>query len=255
MATTTIFDSRSPSRPQIGGNSGILNLTTSKGPVTSTPDHRDKDEQGNSEDARQLYRLLNKEEWLQFCRGMGILKDEEGDEVIRITSRLWPPKGFRDGLYSDVLYERAKYTYLYYSLSSVTWILMLVQLALSAVLTALGATSKQDGTPITAIAAINTSIAGILALLHNSGVPHRHRSDRNEFHKIEEHIKSIVDTGLVPSTYSVNDALAECFDMFATAVQTVQNNAPSTYTQAPGARPVPATSAGNRTSQIQESKR
>jgi hypothetical protein len=44
---------------------------------------------------------MKKGEWLQFCRGIGILKDEESEEVIRTTSRLWPPSGFKDGLYND----------------------------------------------------------------------------------------------------------------------------------------------------------
>jgi hypothetical protein len=72
-----------------------------------------------------------------------------------------------------------------------SWFLMLAQLALSAVLTALGSTSLKNGTPITVIAAINTSIAGILALMHNSGLPDRYRSDRNEFCKVEEYLKEV----------------------------------------------------------------
>jgi len=55
--------------------------------------------------------------------------------------------------------------------------------------------------------------------MHNSGLPDRYRSDRNEFQKLEEHIKAIVDTGLVPVSCSVNDSLAECYEMFATAFQ------------------------------------
>jgi hypothetical protein len=76
----------------------------------------------------------------------------------------------------------------------------------------------------TAIAAINTGVSGILALMHNSGLPDRYRSDRNEFYRIEEHLKSIVDSGLVPVSHSVNDALAECFEMFATALQVGSQN-------------------------------
>jgi hypothetical protein len=55
--------------------------------------------------------------------------------------------------------------------------------------------------------------------MHNSGLPDRYRSDRDEFFKLEEHIKAIVDTGLVPASHSANDALAECYEIFATALQ------------------------------------
>lgn len=58
-----------------------------------------------------------------------------------------------------------------------------------------------------------------MALLHNSGLPDRYRWDRNEFNKLEEHIKAIVDTGLVPAGHSTNDVLGECFEMFAAATQ------------------------------------
>ncbi|KAI0478180.1 hypothetical protein F4859DRAFT_521037 [Xylaria cf. heliscus] len=261
MATTTIFDSsKSPS------------LSSYQGMPTSVHQHHDT--QPNAPPAGTVtpkpswptqepenYRLMKKGEWLQFCRGIGILKDEESEEVIRATSRLWPPSGFKDGLYNDILYEKTKYNYYYHALCIVAWILMLLQLALSAILTALGATSSDNGTPITIIAGINTSVAGILALLHNSGLPDRYRWDRNEFYKLEEHVKAIVDTGLVPAAHGVNDVLAECFDMFATALQTVQNNAPSMYIPAVGPSKKSAAAAAalasvpKRVSQKLESKK
>lgn len=75
------------------------------------------------------------------------------------------------------------------------------------------------------MAAINTGISGILALLHNSGLPDRYRWDRNEFNKLEEHIKTIVDTGLVPAGHSTNDVLGECFEMYAVATQVRSSSA------------------------------
>ncbi|KAJ2980357.1 hypothetical protein NUW58_g6962 [Xylaria curta] len=229
METTTIFDaSKSPSAsaqmPQQEGTH-----------ISNTPFQSD-----SRGPPSENYRLMKKTEWLQFCRGIGILKDEESEEVVRATSRLWPPLGFKDGLYNDVLREKTKFTYYYHILSIIAWCLMLLQLALSAILTALGARANNNGTPITVIAAVNTSVAGILALLHNSGLPDRYRWDRNEFFRVEEHIKAIVDTGLVPASQSVNDALTECFGMFTTALQTVQNNTPSMYTPATGPN-LPAT--------------
>ncbi|KAI3332390.1 hypothetical protein HD806DRAFT_546509 [Xylariaceae sp. AK1471] len=287
MATTTIFEaSKSLSRPQLGFGQAHYPATSTPNPVLQS--NSPKPSSLNLEP--EHYRLLKKGEWLQFCRGIGILKDEESEEVIRATSRLWPPSGFKDGLYSDgegypklilslevileienlpqaftrkerllivdgeVLYEKTKFTYFYRALSTIVWLLMLLQLALSAILTSLGATSRDNGTPITAIAAINTGVSGILALMHNSGLPDRYRSDRNEFYKIEEHIKAIVDSGLVPLSHSVNDVLAECFEMFATALQTVENNAPSTYALATGPRP-PASAAPLRASQRLESEK
>ncbi|KAI8629218.1 hypothetical protein F5Y19DRAFT_93748 [Xylariaceae sp. FL1651] len=254
MATTTIFDSsKAPSLGRFGigqptpmSAQSPLSLAPNPAPQTNSP------KLGPSDHENEHYRLLTKGEWLQFCRSVGILKDEESEEVIRATSRVWPPSGFKDGLYSDILFEKAKFMYWYHILSVIRWVLMLLQLALSAVLTALGATSSKNGTAITTIAAINTSVAGILALMHNSGLPDRYRSDRNEFYKLEEYIKAIVDTGLVPVDHSVNDVLAGCFEMFQTALQTVQNNIPASYTPAAGAGKtgITATSTPARMSQV-----
>ncbi|KAI1383161.1 uncharacterized protein F4822DRAFT_422325 [Hypoxylon trugodes] len=194
---------------------------------------------------KETYRLLSHTEWVQFCRGIGVFKDDESEEVVRPTSRWWPPKGFRDGLYQDVLVEKTKFTYWFHCVSTVTWILMLLQIAMSAVLTALGSisSSNKEGTAITSIAAINTCVGGILALLHNSGLPDRYRSDRNEFYKLEEHMKSIVDTALVPADQDINEATASCFDMFRDARQTVQNNIPASYATAPASSKVSGTRA------------
>ncbi|OTA57766.1 hypothetical protein K449DRAFT_467753 [Hypoxylon sp. EC38] len=201
------------------------------------------------------YRLLSHAEWVQFCRGIGVFKDDESEEVVRPTSQWWPPKGFRDGLYQDVLTEKTKFTYWFHCVGTFTWILMLLQIAMSAVLTALGSvttsSAAKDGTAITSIAAVNTCVGGILALLHNSGLPDRYRSDRNEFYKLEEHLKSIVDTALVPTDQDINEVLAGCYDMFRDARQTVQNNIPASYTSAPASGKTP----GARASKMSEPKK
>lgn len=109
---------------------------------------------------------------------------------------------------------------------------MILQLSLNAVLTALGSTAYKDGVAITTVAAVNTLFAGILALLHNSGLPERYRSNRNEFAKIEEYLKEIIDTRLVLAEESVAEVMAACFDKFAAARQSVRNNVPASYVSA-----------------------
>ncbi|KAI1373665.1 hypothetical protein F4677DRAFT_428806 [Hypoxylon crocopeplum] len=237
--------------PQNSGpkRSSLPRLTIDAAMASQPPSSSPKPNNGNGnapqspkDPKKETYRLLSHAEWIQFCRGVGVLKDDESEEVIRPTSQWWPPKGFRDGLYQDVLFEKTKFTYGFHGVSAVNWTLMLVQIAMSAVLTALGSvsSSSKQGTAITAIAAVNTCIGGILALMHNSGLPDRYRKDRNEFCKIEEHIKSIIDTALVPADQDINEVLAGCFDMFRDARQTVQNNVPASYTSAPASGKTPA---------------
>ncbi|KAL7628109.1 hypothetical protein AAE478_002306 [Parahypoxylon ruwenzoriense] len=212
---------------------GIEQAMASQPPPASPRPNSGSVPQRSVDTEKENYRLLSHDEWVQFCRGVGVFRDDESEEIIRPTSRWWPPKGFRDGLYQDVLVEKTKFTYWFHSVGAVNWILMLLQIAMSAVLTALGSIPRKDGTAITTIAAVNTCVGGILALMHNSGLPDRYRSDRNEFYKLEEHLKSIVDTALVPADQDINDVLATCFDMFRDARQTVQNNIPASYTAAP----------------------
>ncbi|KAG5955073.1 hypothetical protein E4U57_003765 [Claviceps arundinis] len=96
-------------------------------------------------------------------------------------------------------------------------------------LTALGSMSLADGKPITILGAANTVIAGLLALFHNSGIPDRYWNDMAEFEDIEDHIKEILDSGIVPAGQSAPQVLAECFDYFRDAKTTIVVNLPANY--------------------------
>ncbi|KAI0882755.1 uncharacterized protein GGS22DRAFT_168646 [Annulohypoxylon maeteangense] len=245
MAATTIYPSKNSSshRSSIPRLNIDAAMSSQPPPAPAPPSPKPGSSHGSNppkkpgDPKKETYRLLSHPEWVQFCRGIGVFKDDESEEVVRPTSSWWPPQGFRDGLYQDVLSEKTKFTYGFHIISTITWILMLIQIAMSAVLTALGSVTTsstvKEGTAITSIAAMNTCVGGILALLHNSGLPARYRSDRNEFYKLEEHLKSIVDTALVPADQDINEVLADCYSMFRDARQTVQNNIPASYTTAP----------------------
>jgi hypothetical protein len=134
---------------------------------------------------------LSPAERARLARGVGALQDEgENQTVIHPTCRYWPPKGLPQGLYRDTVLEKTKNFYQYHVLATVRWILMISQIILGAILTALGSLSSTAGTPITLLAALNTVDAGLLALMHNSGIPERYRSNRIEFSKVEDAIKA-----------------------------------------------------------------
>lgn len=114
---------------------------------------------------------------------------------------------------------------------------MILQVALNAVLTALGSLSFKDGITITTVAGLNTLFAGILAMMHNSGLPDRYRFNRDEFAKIEEDLKQIVDTRLVLAGDSVTEVMATCYSKFADARQSVHNNYTTSYVPATATTP------------------
>lgn len=133
------------------------------------------------------------------------------------------------GLYKDVVSRRTKSMYLFRGASILRWTFMLLQLCIASVLTALGSMSRTNGTPITVLGAINTIAAGILAFLHNSGLPERYGYDMEEFKDVEDHIKEILDSGIAPAELSTEQILAECFELYREASATVKSNMPENY--------------------------
>lgn len=145
------------SPPRIGGIDATM-TTQSLAAAPPKPNNGDGTPQHPGDHEKVPYRRLSHAEWVQFCKGIGVFKDDEGEAIVRPTSRWWPPKGFRDGLYQDTLTEKTKFTYFFYFVGVVTWILMLLQIAMSAVLTALGSvasTAKNgNGTAIVSHASV-----------------------------------------------------------------------------------------------------
>lgn len=184
------------------------------------------------------HRFLSRAEWIVLAHGVGAVSDAEQHQLVHPAEGWWPPRGMAGGLYKSVVFERTKFFYLFHVASVCRWALMIIQLLIGAALTALGPQSLEDGTPITVLGAINTINAGLLALLHNSGLPDRYRYNKAEFEGLEDHIRELLDTGLVPADKAIDQVLAECFDIFQEAKATVQANMPVTYNAGQGLRDV-----------------
>ena len=93
------------------------------------------------------------------------------------------------GLYRDIVFQKTKNFYHYHFISIIRWALLILQIMIGAVLTALGALSTTTKIPITVLAAINTVAAGVLALLHNSSVPERLLNNKHEYSTVEDYVK------------------------------------------------------------------
>jgi hypothetical protein len=127
-----------------------------------------------------------------------------------------------------------------------------MQVTIGAVLTALGSLPRREPTPITSLAAVNTVSAGVLGLLHNSGLPDRYRMDKAQFSHVEDFIKvcppptlwsrwgiitetdillfqELLDTGIVEVGQTVEDVLNDCYVRFQNAKTTVLSNKPEVY--------------------------
>lgn len=99
-----------------------------------------------------------------------------------------------------------------------------------AVVTALASTSKGGNTAITILAAANTVNAGLLALMHNSGLPDRYKNDWTEYEKVESFMKELIVSGIIREEVSRADVVIDCYERYSKAKETVLRNKPSAYT-------------------------
>ncbi|CZT02539.1 hypothetical protein WAI453_002080 [Rhynchosporium graminicola] len=146
------------------------------------------------------------------------------------TSRTRINKHIPEGLYRSTIQKRRKAQFSYYFTSTLYNACLILQILLSAALTALGSSSKKNGTVITILAAANTVNAGLAALLHNSGLPGRIRNDWNEYDKVEMFLVEVMDSGIVENGMSTADVIQTCFNRYSNARATVEKNKPGYYT-------------------------
>jgi hypothetical protein len=149
-------------------------------PSPPSPSPQNTPNQSGPDENQHNHRFLPYEEWAQFCRGIGVHLDG-GEANIVPAYQYWPSRGYSEGLFKDVLREKSKFNLWFNILSSFRWVLMIAQIALGATLTALGSIGLPSSIAVTTIGAVNTCVAGLLALMHNSGLPDRYRSNSNEY--------------------------------------------------------------------------
>ncbi|EPE35112.1 hypothetical protein GLAREA_10808 [Glarea lozoyensis ATCC 20868] len=191
-----------------------------------------------------ILRRLSDADLTMVIHAIGGSHSTESQNVAHPTSWLYPPKGLPDGLYRDVIRARVGRQYMYYAFSMFFNASMITQLILGALLTALGARAKSNETLITVLAAANTIVAGLLALMHNSGLPNRYQNDWYEFDKVEAYIRELMNTGIVLKDQTRDEVVETCYSIFRKAKDTIAKNQPASYTATEGgAAPVGSSQA------------
>ncbi|KAH6720280.1 hypothetical protein DL95DRAFT_452960 [Leptodontidium sp. 2 PMI_412] len=165
-----------------------------------------------------------------ICQSIGALSNDESHRICHPSSYIYPPKGLPNGLYKDVIRSRTLAQYEYYFTSLLFTAALIVQLLLGAALTALGSTDFGTNLRITLLAAANTVLAGLLALMHNSGLPERYKNDWTEFDEVEMFLRELVETGIIQSGWSRDQTIEHCFALYRRAKGTVTKNKPTSYT-------------------------
>src|SRR4051812_20024316 len=140
------------------------------------------------------------------CHAIGaICDDHETQSLSQPKSGIYPPKGLPDGLYRDVIRARVVCAYQYYFCMIWFNVALFLQLLLGAATTALASASKTNNLIVTILAAANTINAGVLALMHNSGLPDRYKNDGIEYEAVEMYMRELIDGAIVREGVSRED--------------------------------------------------
>ncbi|KUJ21181.1 uncharacterized protein LY89DRAFT_551756, partial [Mollisia scopiformis] len=156
---------------------------------------------------------------LQAVRlALGATSASNPDSLIQPTHIIWPPSHLPPGLYHDVLRSLTISRYQYLLIALIFNTFLIIQLLLGASLTALGATtsslSYKTSIIITSLAAANTVVAGLIALLHNGGLPSKYRMAWKEYGMVEMQVNEVLELGLVREGWGVDEVVEWCFGLY-----------------------------------------
>ncbi len=137
------------------------------------------------------------------------------------------------GIYGAVIREQKLKSAQHLALSILVYAAHFGQIVVGAVLTALGPDAGSHAIAITALGALNTVIAGVLALIKGQGLPERLRKDEMEFRKLQDWIEeteALLVVGVVGRDRREVGLLVEvAFKKYNAAKQSEENNLPENY--------------------------
>lgn len=162
----------------------------------------------------------------KFRKAIGINVDDQSDdlEAARKSAR---------GLYKEIIDIQQWRTRQYIAVDILYYLAFGAQVVIGATLTALGPKSNVHSLAITILGVVNTSIAGVLALLKGQGLPDRLRKDEFEMRKVQDYIEE-AETRLVYAEEDFTDAeldalLQTIFAKYNAARDTAEMNRPDRY--------------------------
>jgi hypothetical protein len=112
-----------------------------------------------------------------------------------------------------------------------------LQIIVGASLTALGPSAGDHTITITVLGAMNTVVAGVLALVKGQGLPERLRQDRAEFRRLQDWIEqteALLAVGVIGKDRKEVGLLVQiAFVKYNAAKASEENNVPENYVRAP----------------------
>lgn len=144
-------------------------------------------------------RTNNDEHLVMFRRAVGINSDlfpHTGEEEPTLE------EGRRTavGIYRTVLRQERQKRRLHHAVSGVVWGCHGVQVVVGATLTCLGLSAKENATTITVLGAVNTVVAGLLALVKGKSLPEKLGRTEADFRQLKvwiEETESLLALGII----------------------------------------------------------
>lgn len=137
------------------------------------------------------------------------------------------------GVYKTVIERKRRLKTQHFAVNWALNVLHLAQVVMGATLTALGPNASRYAVAITALGALNTVIAGILALLKGQGMPNKLHRDEMEFRRLQDWIEeteALLVTGIIGRDNKDIGVLVEsAFRKYESAQNSVENNRPDNY--------------------------
>jgi hypothetical protein len=166
---------------------------------------------------------------LIFRRAVGINSDlSPSTSPLRLEANNRP-----SGIYASCIHITRKKHLLFVLFNSLLWASYFAQILVGAALTALGPSSASHPGVITGLGALNTVIAGLLALIKGQGLPERLRRDEKEFSRLREWIEEtemLLATGVIGRDRVEVGGLVElAFKRYNAAKMSEENNRPESY--------------------------
>lgn len=181
-------------------------------------------------------RLSTDESLMIFRRAVGINSDlaPKANRPGAAEEGLKQPMG----MYRSVIAEKNRRKLQYWLLSWALNITHFAQVVIGATLTALGPNASRYTVAITVLGAVNTVIAGTLALCKGQGLPERLYRGATEFRKLQdwlEETESLIATGINGRDRKEIGVLVQsAFRKYNSAKLSEENNRPNNYVPDPG---------------------
>ncbi|KAI1269049.1 hypothetical protein F5Y18DRAFT_439617 [Xylariaceae sp. FL1019] len=175
-------------------------------------------------------RNSNDENLVIFRRALGINASHQTSTNHRTVE-----EGRRSaiGIYRSVIHSQSTLRLNYALLQAFLYIVYFLQIIIGAVLTALGATASRYEKVITVLGALNTVLAGVLALIKGSGQPMKMGKDRIGYRRLQDWIEeteALLAVGVIGRDRREVGLLVEsAFKRYNAVKESVENNDPDYY--------------------------